>query len=310
MKKYSVDSKSKTDQQEKNKAYFPKKLEDSSIDFTMNLEFSMNTNESNIPDSKSSSPKFEGSHFDFIQNEKISKNDLRMDLKSFDGIISNNYSLSTAHFNNSTSRQLIIINSKKKSLRLFNIWPSDNRFFLNGRLMSGPKSDNCHYLFVIFLIVGISIVFFVLVIPYLWNDVSPILPCFIIYLFVSTLTFLFLTTFTDPGIIPRKKVWELTMGAVPENFRADENKSRRNGKTRKKYCRTCEIYRPGRASHCNDCGNCVEVFDHHCPFVNNCIGKRNYKLIFFLYIINKTKILSFLFFYTCNKLSLNIKRMF
>lgn len=282
MKKYSPESRSKSDQQVNHKAYFPKKLEDSSIDFTINLEFSVNMNESNIPDSKLSSPKIESSRREMLPNEKFNKNDGRSDLKSFDGIISNNYSLSTAH-NNSGSKRLIISQSKK-NFRLYNIWPSNNRFFLSGRLMSGPKSDNCHYLFVIFLIVGISIVFFVLVIPYLWDNVSPILPCFIIYLFVSTLTFLFFTTFTDPGIIPRKKIMELTMGSVPENFRADENKNRRSGKARRKYCRTCEIYRPGRASHCNDCGNCVEVFDHHCPFVNNCIGKRNYKFSSYIFI--------------------------
>ena len=266
MKKYSPELRSKSDQQVSHKSYFPKKIQDSSIDFTINLEFSVNMDESNI--SKLSSPKNESSCREMLSKKKD---------KSFDGINSNSYSLSTTHNNTFSGSKRLIISHNIKNIRLYNIWPGKNRFFLSGRLMSGPKSDNCHYIFVIFLIVGISIVFFVLVIPYLWDNLSPILPCFIIYLFASTLTFLFFTTFTDPGIIPSKKILELTMGVVPENFRADENRKRRNGKTSRKYCRTCEIYRPGRASHCNDCGNCVEVFDHHCPFVNNCIGKRNYK---------------------------------
>ena len=45
----------------------------------------------------------------------------------------------------------------------------------------------------------------------------------------------------------------------------------------RRFCDTCKIFRPPRASHCSVCNNCVEVFDHHCPFVNNCIGKRNYR---------------------------------
>jgi len=51
-----------------------------------------------------------------------------------------------------------------------------------------------------------------------------------------------------------------------------------------KYCFTCKMYRPPRASHCPTCNNCVERFDHHCPWLNNCIGVRNYRIfIFFLW---------------------------
>merc|ERR1719389_1251149 len=47
-----------------------------------------------------------------------------------------------------------------------------------------------------------------------------------------------------------------------------------------RWCRTCRIIRPPRASHCPDCDNCILRYDHHCPFVNNCVGQRNYHFFF------------------------------
>ncbi|KAJ1646623.1 Eukaryotic peptide chain release factor GTP-binding subunit [Coemansia erecta] len=53
-----------------------------------------------------------------------------------------------------------------------------------------------------------------------------------------------------------------------------------NNQVRLKYCETCKIYRPPRASHCRYCDNCVENEDHHCIWLNNCIGRRNYRYFY------------------------------
>ncbi|CAG9316835.1 unnamed protein product [Blepharisma stoltei] len=182
-------------------------------------------------------------------------------------------------------------------LPLWKVWPSKNRFFLNGRIMIGPKEDQKYLLCTWALLASVSIFYFIFISPYLWITISPILPIIAMYCFLSSMVFIWLTTTTEPGIIPKKPVWEV-IGTVPEEFTEAVLISQPNRGY--KYCPTCKIYRPPRSHHCKNCGNCVEDFDHHCRFLDNCIGKRNYRWfmssVFSSISLGVTEITGFLFF--------------
>lgn len=169
---------------------------------------------------------------------------------------------------------------KVKIRRLWEVWPGNNQFCLDGRIMVGPKGDRWFVAFTWVLFLGITVCYFVNVVPYLWIELTPALPLLTSVLLFNCLVFMTLTTTVDPGIIPRRCVFELS-NYVPSCF-VDIVQS---PNVKIKLCTTCRIVRPERSHHCPVCNNCVEVFDHHCPFLNNCIGKRNYAY-FLILIIN------------------------
>ncbi|KAG2327891.1 hypothetical protein Bca4012_036929 [Brassica carinata] len=179
-------------------------------------------------------------------------------------------------------------------IRTYKGWKGDNVFCFGGRLVFGPDARTI--LITIFLITAPVIIFCVFVGRKFIDDfphhrgVSVL--AIAIGLNLLDLIFLFLTSGRDPGIIPRnlfppepegvESNGEPRLAHTPTQSRLPRTKEMIvNGIAVKiKYCDTCMLYRPPRASHCSICDNCVEKFDHHCPWLGQCIGLRNYRFYF------------------------------
>lgn len=129
------------------------------------------------------------------------------------------------------------------------------------------------------------------------TGVGAIFPIVALLGLFYSLAYLFKTGCIDPGIVPRAAAdeiaYQMALGqedgsstakgfvGTPARFKTVTI----NGQEVKlKWCATCNIWRPPRASHCGLCNNCYENFDHHCPWVGNCVAKRNYRY-FYLFLV-------------------------
>lgn len=74
-----------------------------------------------------------------------------------------------------------------------------------------------------------------------------------------------------------------------------------------RVCKTCNIVKPFRSTHCGDCDNCVERFDHHCPWLGNCVAKRNYKY-FYTFIVSMNLLCCYLISFSMVELIIKSER--
>ena len=81
----------------------------------------------------------------------------------------------------------------------------------------------------------------------------------------GTIVCIAVTNIMDPGSIEPDTRHDLESAPPPHDGEGGEPR----------WCHTCMLWRPPRASHCSHCGFCVREFDHHCGVVQNCIGERN-----------------------------------
>ncbi|KAI8641437.1 DHHC palmitoyltransferase-domain-containing protein [Parasitella parasitica] len=175
---------------------------------------------------------------------------------------------------------------RNQPYRNYQIFPGSTRFLLGGRLVT--SRDYRAFIAALFILISPTVLFAVFTCPFLWNQVHPAVPIVFAYLFVLSLISMLKTSWTDPGIIPRN-LDPIVQDILDESASVVSVPQKeiwiKNTSYSLKYCDTCLIYRPPRASHCRQCNNCVEFEDHHCAWLNNCVGKRNYRS-FFTFILS------------------------
>ncbi|KAA3671123.1 uncharacterized protein DEA37_0009322, partial [Paragonimus westermani] len=87
------------------------------------------------------------------------------------------------------------------SVPYYRVHPGKNRFCCRGR---GVHShEMCVFYLSLFLLVGVTALFFIFEARLLTPRLTPAVPVFAAFLFFYVLATFFRTAFTDPGIIPR-----------------------------------------------------------------------------------------------------------
>ncbi|CAG9326439.1 unnamed protein product [Blepharisma stoltei] len=183
---------------------------------------------------------------------------------------------------------------KKLQGKAYLQWPGNNRIILNGRILLGSNLKRSVFTF---LMLTIPEIFFISYpgLHYLSLGKPFILIISLILSLLSLIFFIF-TAITTPGYLPKQippfatgpknapllsRVIQIESINIRKNIRLKNLVIPHKGVLMElKYCPICYILRPPRAAHCEECGHCVEDFDHHCPWVSNCIGKRNYKFFY------------------------------
>ena len=165
----------------------------------------------------------------------------------------------------------------------------NNKFFCDNKILVGNKYYHLIYSF-IFLSLPTS--FYISCMIKINTASSIFLLVLVLILFIPIIYGLLKGGTKDPGIIERNNEY-----ATYNNKKSTIKVNIKGHMVNLNYCYTCFHFRPPRTSHCAECDNCVEKFDHHCLWMGTCIGKRNYK--YFYLVLSLTTVLSLIQIFSC-----------
>ena len=202
---------------------------------------------------------------EYLNKNYLNKNTTKSNINNYSNNLENN-DINSVTIANPQNKKLL--NTHKK-------WNGDNYFPLNAKIIMGPSSFRPTL--VSFFIITLPVCLFIGYNSHFYIEkLSIFVPLFSVLFYIITIILLLVASFSDCGILLRFE--------LESNILEDRKHSRifQLGFIREyKYCGSCKIIRPGRSTHCGDCDNCVEKFDHHCPWIGGCVGKRNYKYFYF-----------------------------
>lgn len=99
-----------------------------------------------------------------------------------------------------------------------------------------------------------------------------------------TLVLFSLTACSDPGIIYQ----------LPSEIEPQLEKGEGGMYPNTIECSQCRMARPRTASHCYECGVCVDCLDHHCPVrCNHCLLHIILYIVYFIFYILCTDTLAY-----------------
>jgi hypothetical protein len=156
------------------------------------------------------------------------------------------------------------IETENKDIQDYKHWKGKNSFYFSGRIMMGPQGEERYAVFFTHCIFWLGIFgMSIMIVPYSFSEYTDSILFKIMavlgYPIAALLYYcMVMATFTDPGVLFREFSYEDEEAGFPSdhNLNIEEAKRSKDDVVREgahiykpRYCHTCHIMKPSKASH-------------------------------------------------------------